>query len=106
MAAHGLASWRAELMRPIEGSGHSLLSRPPAPPQAARGPVRRHHAITGLLIGSAIGAVATTVFLIGFCGDADTACGSDEVGRATVVIAVPCAAAGALVGWLIRTDEP
>jgi hypothetical protein len=58
-----------------------------------------------LLVGGLIGAAATTVFLVAFCSDPDTACGADEVGRAVVIIAVPCAAAGALIGSLVRTEE-
>ncbi|HKU61271.1 MAG TPA: hypothetical protein VJQ44_08655 [Gemmatimonadales bacterium] len=52
-----------------------------------------------------VGAAATTLFLVGFCGDPDTSCGEDEVGRAVLVIAVPCAAGGALIGSLIHTEE-
>jgi hypothetical protein len=71
------------------------------------GSAARSHAGTGLLIGGIVGAVATTVFLVGFCGDPDTACGADEVGRAVVLIAVPCAAVGTFIGWLVRTEgEP
>ena len=65
----------------------------------------RRHTGTGLLIGGVVGAAATTIFLIGFCNDPDTSCGVDEVGRAAVIIGVPCAAAGALIGWLVKTDE-
>lgn len=65
----------------------------------------RRHTGTGLLIGGLVGAAATTVFLIGFCSDPDTSCEADEVVRAAVIIGVPCAAAGALIGWLIKTDE-
>jgi hypothetical protein len=63
------------------------------------------HTFTGLLIGSAVGVAATTLFLVTFCGDPDTECGADEYGRAIVIIAVPAAAAGALIGSLIRTGE-
>ena len=106
---------------------HGQLARPPLPawtgepapggdPPQARAPrflavlppeegSRRSHTGTGLLIGALVGAAATTVFLIGFCGDPDTACGADEVGRAVLVIAVPCAAAGALIGSLVHTEE-
>ena len=65
----------------------------------------RSHTGTGLLIGGLIGAAATTVFLIGFCSDADTKCEMDEVGRAVLFIAVPAAALGALIGSLVRTDD-
>lgn len=65
----------------------------------------RSHTGTGLLIGGLVGAAATTLFLVGFCGDPDTSCGEDEVGRAVLVIAVPCAAGGALIGSLIHTEE-
>jgi hypothetical protein len=63
------------------------------------------HTFTGLLIGSAVGLAATGLFLAAFCGDADTECGADEYGRAFVIIAVPAAAAGALIGSLIHTRE-
>jgi hypothetical protein len=64
----------------------------------------RSHTGTGLLIGAGVGVAATTIFLIGFCDDPDTECGIDEVGRATLFIAVPTAALGALIGSLIRTE--
>ena len=54
-------------------------------------------------MGGIVGAVATTVFLIGFCDDPDTECGADEVGRAFVIFTLPAAAAGALIGSLIRS---
>ena len=65
----------------------------------------RSHTATGLLIGGLVGAAATTIFLVGFCGDPDTACQGDEVGRAILIIALPCAATGALIGSLIRTEQ-
>jgi hypothetical protein len=63
------------------------------------------HTLTGLLIGGLVGVVATGVFLAGFCSDADTQCGADEVGRAVVIIAVPPAIVGAVIGSLIRTES-
>jgi hypothetical protein len=63
------------------------------------------HTLTGLLVGSLVGAVATGVFLAAFCSDADTQCGADEVGRAVVIIAVPPAVVGAVIGSLIRTKS-
>jgi hypothetical protein len=65
----------------------------------------RSHTKTGLLVGGIVGAVATTVFLAGFCSDADTQCGADEVGRAVLFIAVPPALVGTLIGSLIRTKR-
>ena len=65
----------------------------------------RSHTGKGLLIGGIVGAVATSVFLIGFCSDADTSCGADEVGRAVLIIGVPPAVAGAVIGSLIRTPR-
>ena len=59
----------------------------------------------GLLIGGVVGAVVTTVFLLNFCAGSDTSCGADEVGRAVMVIAVPCAAIGALLGSTGKTEE-
>jgi hypothetical protein len=59
--------------------------------------------MTGLLIGSVVGAAATGAFLAAFCSDPDTKCGADEVVRAVVIIAVPPALVGALIGSLVRT---
>ena len=56
-------------------------------------------------MGAVIGVAATTIFLVGFCGDSDTECGIDEIGRAVVWIAVPVTAVGALIGSLIRTED-
>jgi hypothetical protein len=63
------------------------------------------HTLTGLLIGGVVGAAATGVFLAGFCSDPDTQCGADEVGRAVLIIGVPPALLGALIGSLIRTED-
>ena len=63
----------------------------------------RSHTGTGLLIGGLVGGVATALFLAGFCSDPDTQCGADEVGRAVLLIAVPAALVGTLIGSLIRT---
>ena len=65
----------------------------------------RSHTGTGLLVGGIVGAVATTVFLAGFCSDPDTQCGADEVGRAALFIAVPSALVGTLIGSLVRTKR-
>jgi hypothetical protein len=65
----------------------------------------RSHTLTGLLIGGLVGAAATGLFLAAFCSDADTQCGADEVGRAVLIIAVPPAVVGAVVGSLIRTKR-
>jgi hypothetical protein len=102
-AARPLPAWEAAL--PVQGSSGSLgwAEAPRQIPQnnlAAGSQVR-----TGLLVGSIIGAAATTVFLIGFCSDADTECGADEVGRAVLFIGVPAAALGALVGSLIHKED-
>lgn len=61
------------------------------------------HTLTGLLIGGLVGGAATGIFLAAFCSDPDTQCGADEVGRAVVIIAVPPAIVGAVIGSLIRT---
>ena len=63
------------------------------------------YTLTGLLIGGLVGAAATGVFLAAFCSDSDTKCGADEVGRAVVIIAVPPAVVGAVIGSLIRTKR-
>jgi hypothetical protein len=81
--------WQGELLQP-------------APPARLE---TRAHTETGLLVGALFGAAATGLFLFAFCGDPDTSCGADEVGRAVLVIAVPCAMVGALIGSLSRTEE-
>lgn len=93
-AAPPLQSWRIEALRSDE----------PLVPLASDS-TSRSHTGTGLLVGGLVGAAAATVFLVGFCGDPDTACGADEVGRAVVIIGVPPAVVGALIGSLIRTDR-
>jgi len=93
--------WTGE--RPRQADATLALRLPSVPPP--REGAARSHTGTGLLVGGLIGAAATTIFLVGFCGDPDTACGADEVGRAVLVIAVPCAAAGALIGSLIHTED-
>jgi hypothetical protein len=95
--------WRAEL--PAKQHLSSLADKPEfAVPEDSISKTHSH-TFTGLLIGSAVGLAATGVFLAAFCGDPDTACGADEYGRALVIIAVPAAAAGALIGSLIHTGE-
>jgi hypothetical protein len=74
-------------------------------PQAAASSEAHSHTLTGLLIGSLVGAAATGVFLAAFCSDPDTQCGAHEVGRAVVIIAVPPAVVGAVIGSLIRTKR-
>ena len=64
----------------------------------------RTNAETGLLVGGVVGLAATGLFLVAFCGG-DNSCGADEVGRAVLIIAVPFAMAGALIGSLSRTEE-
>lgn len=99
--AASFASWVPQLPADF-GSFGLTASQEETPVHRLAG--TRSHTGTGLLIGGIVGAAASTVFLIGFCGDPDTSCGIDEVGRATLFIAVPCAAAGALIGSLVRTD--
>jgi hypothetical protein len=89
---------------PGEAGLHQAPSPRPLSPLLARSDSSGSGAVQGLLVGGLVGAVATTVFLIGFCGG-DTSCGADEVGRAVVVIALPCAAAGALIGALADSSE-
>lgn len=103
----GTASMEAQReARPLPTYDAGVLLRPLAPvPTFDTGSAARSHTGTGLLIGGLIGAAATTVFLIGFCSDADTKCEMDEVGRAVVFIAVPAAALGALIGSLVRTND-
>jgi hypothetical protein len=97
------AAWHYE-SSPTWGAGQPRWAWDTLIPRTEK-PDTRTHTWTGLLIGGLAGVAATTVFLTQFCGDPDTECGADEVGRAVVVIAVPAAAAGALIGSLIRTER-
>ena len=96
-----LPSWHPELrteatLRPWAKSGD--------PVSWAEANSQTHsHTLTGLMIGGLVGVAATGVFLAAFCSDPDTQCGADEVGRAVVIIAVPSAVVGAVIGSLIRT---
>ena len=72
-------------------------------PQIVVSSGRHSHTLTGLLIGSLVGVAATGAFLGVFCSDPDTRCGADEVARAAVIIAVPSALVGAVIGSLVRT---
>jgi hypothetical protein len=102
-AAPALPSWRAGL--PVQPAPPGWAgSAGPLVPVASRS-ATHGHALTGLLIGGLVGGAATAAFLAAFCGDPDTQCGADEVGRAVVIIAVPAALAGALIGSLIRTSD-
>ena len=72
-------------------------------PQIVVSSGRHSHTMTGLLVGSLVGAAAAGTFLAMFCSDSDTRCGADEVARAVVIIAVPSALVGAVIGSLVRT---
>jgi hypothetical protein len=94
----GLTAWRPTLWteRPVRGA---LV------PLGVANSETHSHTLTGLLIGSLVGAAATGFFLAAFCSDADTQCGADEVGRAVLIIAVPPAVVGTVIGSLIRTQR-
>ena len=65
----------------------------------------RSYAGQGALIGLGVGAVATTLFLVGFCNDPDTRCEADEYLRAALIIGTPPVLAGAGIGLLIRKER-
>jgi hypothetical protein len=98
-------AWEGQLPPSTGGIRQAVAADQRAPVARAERSATRGHTGTGVLIGGLVGVAATTVFLVAFCGDPDTACGADEVGRAVVLIAVPCAAVGALIGSLVRTEE-
>jgi len=102
-SAAPLPAWRARI--PEDGADLRRPVRQVVRFVATDSVRTRSHTWTGLLIGGLVGAAATTVFLIEFCGDPDTECGADEVGRAALVFALPAAAVGALVGSLIKTER-
>ena len=94
--AHPLPEWSAASL---------FQSQVVASPTGQQSAATRSHTGTGLLVGAAVGVAATTGFLVVFCNDPDTQCGIDEVGRATLIIAVPITALGALIGSLIHSEE-
>jgi hypothetical protein len=96
-----LRSWHAELRTE---AAFRPRATDPVPWVKANSP-SHSHTLTGLLIGGLVGVAATGVFLAAFCSDPDTQCGADEVGRALVIIAVPSAVVGAVIGSLIRTEN-
>ena len=104
-AAPPLPTWHAGSSLPGDAATQRWAWGTTPLTPSVKSPDTRSHTWTGLLIGGLVGGAATAVFLTGFCGDPDTACGADEVGRAVVLIAVPAAAAGALIGSLIRTER-
>lgn len=62
------------------------------------------HALTGALIGGAVGTAATLFFLSQFCGG-DTLCDGDEQVRAAAVFALPALAAGTIIGALTKSER-
>jgi hypothetical protein len=104
VAAARFETWQERPLQRTDGMGRPRAESGVRLALAQRAATRNHTG-TGLLIGGLVGAAATTLFLVAFCGDPDTACGADEVGRAAVVIALPFAAVGALIGSLVRTEE-
>jgi hypothetical protein len=65
---------------------------------------RQSHTATGALIGTAVGAGVTVLFLSAFCGG-DTLCDGDEQVRAAAILGLPCVAVGAGLGALIRVER-
>ncbi len=100
-----LPRWHWGQLREGDGAGRGLEQAHVSLIPFRRSSTTRAHTGTGLLIGGLVGVAAATVFLIGFCGDPDTACGGDEVGRAVLIFVVPTAVAGALIGSLVRTER-
>jgi len=64
----------------------------------------RSRVVLGAAIGTAVGAVVTTVFLTQFCGG-DTLCDGDEQLRTAVIFGLPSVALGAGIGLLIRRES-
>lgn len=100
-----LPRWHGGQLQQADGAGPSLEQAHVSLIPLRRSSPTRSHTGTGLLIGGLVGVAAATVFLVGFCGDPDTACGADEVGRAVLIFVVPTAVAGALIGSLVRTER-
>jgi len=102
-ASGPLPRWRPDLAT-VDNLRHNESDSGPLVPIQDSSPTRSH-TWTGLLVGGLVGGVATAVFLSAFCGDPDTQCGADEVGRAVLIIGVPPAVVGAIIGSLIRTKR-
>jgi hypothetical protein len=98
-----MPTWRPALQAEVSRGAWARRTGPLLPAESSS--QTHSHTWTGLLIGSLVGAAATAVFLTAFCSGADTQCGADEVGRAVVIIAVPAAVAGALIGSVIRSRD-
>ena len=90
--------------RPAAAPGNAVVSRQVGALKPGA-ETTRSGAVTGLLVGSIVGVAATGVFLALFCGDPDTSCGADEVGRAAIVLVPPPAILGALIGSLGQSDD-
>lgn len=103
VAAPGLPTWRPTLVAGASGAFAASSVEPVAPPPARSD--GHSYTWTGLLVGGLVGGAAAALFLTAFCSDPDTQCGADEVGRAVVIIAVPPAVVGALIGSLIRSGD-
>jgi len=99
-----LPAWRAEL--PLGGTARRPAMQRETPPVAFRElSVSRTHTKTGLLIGGLVGSAATAALLILYCSDPDTRCRAGEVATGSMIIVLPAAAVGALIGSLVRTEE-
>ena len=99
-----LPAWQAEL--PLGGMARRpAMQRETVPVPIRHLSVSRSHTKTGLLIGGLVGSAATAALLILYCNDPDTRCRAGEVATASMVIVLPAAAVGALIGSLVRTEE-
>jgi hypothetical protein len=98
-----LASSSLESWHPDSHFREPALSRHAVAVDSSHG--RRSDAVSGLLVGTIVGVAATGAFLAFFCGDPDTSCGADEVGRAIVVFVPPPAMIGALIGSLAHGGD-
>lgn len=65
----------------------------------------RRHTWLGLGVGAGIGAGSTLFVLSGFCDTGDSPCTASEIVRDGLLITVPAALAGALIGTLVKSEE-
>ncbi|MGD8496407.1 MAG: hypothetical protein PVF05_09480, partial [Gemmatimonadales bacterium] len=65
----------------------------------------RRHTWLGLGVGAGIGAASTLFVLSGFCDTGDSPCSAGDIARDGLLITVPAALVGALIGTLVKSEE-
>ena len=66
---------------------------------------RDHKTWTGLAIGAGVGLLAGALLTSAFCSDPDSSCDTHEAAPAVLIVAVPFAALGGIVGSMVQTER-